>query len=210
MPKDSIRTRLCLVTPAGFDDGFAAVLDDALGGGDVASLIIVPPPGMPEQLARRLGGVGTRHGVATLIAADSMPLTGLDGVHVEGGAAAVKAAIARHHPKYIVGAGGALSRHDAMIIGEAGPDYLFFGRLDGDGQPGIHPAAMALAEWWVPLFEIPAVVTGGSAIESVGEAAGLAIEFVALRSAVWNDPRGPRAAVADANRILAEVGEPVR
>jgi thiamine-phosphate pyrophosphorylase len=205
-----MRTRLCLVTPAGFDDGFAAVLDDALGGGDVASLIIVPPPGMPEQLARRIGSIGARHGVATLIAADNMPLTGLDGVHVEDDFAAVKAAIARHHPKHVVGAGGATSRHDAMSIGEAGPDYIFFGRLDGDAQAAIHPAAMALAEWWVPLFEIPAVVMGGSTVESVGEAAQRAIEFVALRTAVWDDSRGPRAAVAAANQILADVAEPVR
>ena len=35
------------------------------------------------------------------------------------------------------------------------------------------------------------------------------IEFVALGSAVWNDPRGPAAAVEEANRLLgAIVGAP--
>lgn len=202
-------TRLCLVTPAEFGDGFPALLDDALAGGDVASLIIVPPPGMPEALARRIGTVAARHGVAALIMGDNAPTTGLDGVHVEG-PAAIKAAIARHRPARIVGAGGAYSRHDAMAVGELGPDYLFFGRLDGDGQEGIHPAAMELAEWWVPLFEIPAIVMGGGSIESAAEAAAAAVEFVALREAVWNHPDGPRAAIARADRILSAPSEAVR
>src|SRR5690606_2256540 len=107
-------------------------------------LIIVPPAGMPEALAKRIGAAAQKHGTAAVIARDDAPMTGLDGVHIEGGHAAVRAAVARHHPVRIVGAGGIASRHDAMILGEAGPDYVFFGRLDGDSQPGIHRAAATL------------------------------------------------------------------
>lgn len=202
--RDAFTTRLCLVTPPGFGDDFVRTLDDALGGGDIASLIIVPPSGMPESLGKRIGAVAQQHGTAALIAGDDRPMVGLDGVHVEGGAGAVQAAIARHAPARIVGAGGAFSRHDAMTVGELGPDYLFFGRLDGDGQPGIHPAAMELAAWWVPLFEIPAVVMGGGSLDSVREAAEARVEFVALRRAVWDFPEGPRAAVMRAAALLAE------
>jgi thiamine-phosphate pyrophosphorylase len=44
---------------------------------------------------------------------------------------------------------------------------------------------------------------GGAAIASVKEAAAQGIEFVALSSAVWNHPKGPSAAVADAVERLA-------
>lgn len=205
------RTRLCLVTPPDFGDRFPDILDRALAGGDVASVIIVPPKAMPEHLAKRIGTVAARHDVAAVVAGDTMPLTGLDGVHIEGGLDSVRSALKHHHAKHIVGAGGVFSRHDAMTIGEAGPDYIFFGRLDGDGQPRIHPGALALAEWWVPLFEIPAIVMGGRAVESVEDAARRDIEFVALRSAVWDHPDGPQLAVAAANRILAAAeAEPVQ
>ena len=81
------------------------------------------------------------------------------------------------------------------------------GRLDGDNGDQIFPKAFDLAAWWSSLFEIPAVVMGGRTIESVVAAAEAGIEFVALRSAVWDYPQGPAAAVAEANRLLT-VTEP--
>jgi thiamine-phosphate pyrophosphorylase len=94
-----------------------------------------------------------------------------------------------------------------MELGECVPDYLFFGRLDGDTGDEIFPKALDLAAWWSSLFEIPAVVMGGRKLESVAAAAEAGIEFVALRHAVWKHPAGPAAAVAEANRLLA-VTEP--
>ncbi len=73
--------------------------------------------------------------------------TSADGVHVDSGIADVQSAVAALHPRLMVGAGGIRSRHDAMAFGEAGPDYLFFGRLDGDTGDDIHPKALDLAAW---------------------------------------------------------------
>ena len=89
-----------------------------------------------------------------------------------------------------------------MLLGEALPDYVFFGRLDGDDEPSIHPKALELATWWAELFEIPAMVMGGSDVASVAQADRVGIEFIALRSAVWNHAQGPAAAIAAANEIL--------
>jgi thiamine-phosphate pyrophosphorylase len=109
----------------------------------------------------------------------------------------------------MVGAGGIRSRHEAMVLAEADPDYLFFGLLDGDREPWIFRRALELAAWWAEVAVIPAMVMGGRSVASVDQAVEAGVEFVALRHAVWDDPRGPAAAVAEANMRLAAVGDPV-
>ena len=47
------------------------------------------------------------------------------------------------------------------------------------------------------------MIMGGRTLASVAEAAREGIEFVALCRAVWDDPRGPAAAVAEAEERLA-------
>ena len=121
-----------------------------------------------------------------------------DGVHVDTGIADLSAAVQKLRPKLIVGAGGLRSRHEAMQAGEADPDYLFFGRLDGDTDDDIFHKALDLAAWWSSVFVIPAIVMGGRTIASVETAAREGIEFVALSRAVFDDPRGPAEAVAEA------------
>ena len=49
--------------------------------------------------------------------------------------------------------------------------------------------------------ELVGVYTSSNATD-VDAAVAAGIEFVALGAAVWDDPRGPAAAVADANRRL--------
>lgn len=205
-------TRLCLVTPETPAAGFAATFDAALSAGDVASAIVAPrPDGAPdEELARKLSPIAARHGCALLLAGDSEGAARLDGVHVDTGERGVRSAVARHHPDRIVGAGAIQSRHDAMALGEAGADYVFFGRLDGDGAPEIFPKALELAAWWAQLFEIPAMVMGGNTVESVSEAADAGVEFVALRRAVWEHQAGPAAAIVAANHLLAAPVESAR
>jgi thiamine-phosphate pyrophosphorylase len=107
-------------------------------------------------------------------------------------------------PKMIVGAGGASDRHRALEIGEARPDYIFFGKLDGDIKPEAHPKGLALAEWWASMVEIPCVVMGGTDTASVIPVAETGAEFVALREAVFAHPEGPAAAVEAVNRLLDE------
>jgi thiamine-phosphate pyrophosphorylase len=205
--------RLCLVTPQGVAPAeFAAMLEEALSGGDVASLFIAADPVALPDLAKAAVPVAQAHGVAAIIADDTQ-LAGhvrADGVHIDGDRNDLDAAIRSFRPQRIVGAGGARSRHDAMALGEADPDYLFFGRFDGDTQPAIFDKSFELAAWWAELFQIPAIVMGGTTIASVAAARDAAIEFVALGRAVWEHPAGPRAAVKEANTLLAVATERVR
>jgi thiamine-phosphate pyrophosphorylase len=212
MAQDERRCRLCLVTPA---DRSAAeserMVAAALSGGDVGALIITAHAGAdgdPEQLqalAEAVVPIAVRRGVAALIHNDTR-IAGrvrADGVHVDSGAAEVTAAIAAARGKRMVGAGGIRSRHEAMLNADAEPDYLFFGLLDGDREAEIFPKTLELAGWWAEVAVIPAVVMGGASLASLDSAVDARVDFVALRRAVWDDPRGPDAAVADANARLA-------
>lgn len=198
------RARLCLVTPADYEPAaFARDLADALGGGDVASLIITAPASDPtglQRAAEALIPVARSRDVATLIHNDGRVAarTKADGVHVDTGLADIADAIAARRRDSIVGAGGIRSRDDAMEIGEAEPDYLFFGRVDGDFDPEIHTPSLDLAVWWSAVAVVPAIVMGGNSLETIDPSALDGVEFLALRRAIWEDPRGPAIAVDDA------------
>ncbi|MEX0852916.1 MAG: thiamine phosphate synthase [Bauldia sp.] len=209
------RCRLCLVMPAGGDvEASAGMLAEALSGGDVASLIIAGNPDDPaglEAKAEAMVPLAHARGVAALIHNDIRiaQRTGADGVHIDSGPVDLAAAVAALHPNRIAGAAGVKSRHDALLAGEAEPDYVFFGRLDGDGGDRIFAPALELAAWWSSITVIPALVMGARSLASVGEAARAGIPFVALSRAVWGHERGPATAVAEACRHLDAVAEAV-
>jgi len=202
--------RLCLVTPPLADAAsFAPALEAALAAGDVASLILNlagRDPAADQQAAALLVPIAQRLGAAVLVRNDTRLAgrSGADGVHIDTGLAELRAAI-HLRPQKIVGAAGATSRHEAMALGEADPDYLFFGRLDGDTAAATHSWSLELAGWWASLFEIPAILMAGNDIASVAEAAAAGVEFVALRNAIWQHPDGPAAAIAEAGRLMAGV-----
>jgi thiamine-phosphate pyrophosphorylase len=208
---DENRCRLCLVTPRDADPStFGRALGDALAGGDVASLIITAAEPRLQALAEVCAPIARMRGVASFVHNDTRIAgrANADGVHIDTGASDVAAAVTALRPKRMVGAGGALTRHDAMTLGETDPDYLFFGRIDGDSGEAIFPRALDLAAWWSSVTVIPGIVMGGSAVASVAEAAKAGIEFVALSRAVWEHPAGPGAAVAEAAGLLASAREP--
>jgi thiamine-phosphate pyrophosphorylase len=201
--------------PIGAPESFAPILEEALAGGDVASLIITADPSDPARLqliAETLVPIAQAHDVAALIHNDTRVAgrAKADGVHIDSSAEDLKEAVRTLRPRFIVGAGDLRSRHDALTSGDAEPDYVFFGRLDGDTGDAIFPKALDLAAWWSELVTIPAVVMGGRSIASVAEARDAGIEFVALRSAIWDAAEGPRAAVAAAARLLQQAPEVVR
>ncbi len=199
--------RLCLVTPPVFDPAvFAPVLDAALASGAVTSLIILTDGLAPDTrlaAAERLVAIAQANGTAALVTDSSLiTRSGADGLHVSGGIADLRRSVAQLRPERIVGAGAIHTRHDAMLLAETECDYLFFGRFDGDDGPMIHDKTLDLAAWWSALFEIPAIVMGGTSLDCIPEAVAARIEFIALRSAVWEHAEGPAAAVEAANSLI--------
>ncbi|HUV32963.1 MAG TPA: thiamine phosphate synthase [Devosiaceae bacterium] len=186
---------LYLITPPGADAGFAETLGEALDAAPVAA-VLIPRGGRPDapyaDAIRALVPVAQARGAAAL--ADNDPAlaraAGADGVHMTGGVDALKAALAALQPDFIVGAGAGRTRHDAMLAGEAGADYVFFGTL---GPAPADDQAAEMARWWVNTFEIPAVWfagDGGPGDDPPGA------EFLALRGSVWDAAQGPAAALA--------------
>jgi thiamine-phosphate pyrophosphorylase len=85
-----------------------------------------------------------------------------------------------------------------MLAGEAGADYVMF----GDPEAAL-PAAAALERvaWWAEVFEPPCVGFARN-LDEVGALAAAGADFVAVGDFIWNDARGPSAAVSAAAACL--------
>ncbi len=202
------RCRLVLVAPDITDpEKRAKTVDDALHGGDVAS-VIIPQYSLSDiefqKHAELLVPIIQAAGAAAIIAGDSRVAgrARADGLHVAGSAAEISEAIQKYTPKMIVGAAGISGRHKALEVGEASPDYIFFGKLDGDIKPEAHPKNLDMAEWWAAMVEIPCIVMGGTDPVSSLSCAETGAEFVALGQAVFAEPERAAAIVGEVNALL--------
>jgi thiamine-phosphate pyrophosphorylase len=203
------RCRIVLIARAADPGATPDRVLSALEGGDAASIILVGETSDVDtfqQWCEEIAPDAQTRGVAVIIAGDTRVAgrIGADGIHLDAAPMDVAEMVKRHDGKMIVGAYGGKTRDEALDIGEAQPDYMFFGRFGFDDKPEAHPRNLALAQWWAEMIEIPCIVQAGSDISSVEAAAATGAEFVGLSSAVFAAGVDPRAAVADANRRLDE------
>ena len=201
--------RLVLVTPP-VDEAaaFGDVLSTACAAGGVAAVIArFSPTADVEPAARALMPRVQERSVAFLLEghASLAAKIGADGAHLAD-AEALRDTLSVLKPGHIVGAGGLATRHEAMLAGEAGADYVMFGEPDAEGR---RPSSAAVAErvgWWAAIFEIPCVAYAIS-LDEVSAFAKAGADFVALDAALWAAPERAQTAVADA---LARLPEPER
>ncbi len=199
-----------LVTPQDVETAdLLARLADAFGAGDVASLI-VPQYNMDEDQYQALLSeavqIAQSHGAAVVAAGDTR-IAGrcdVDGIHVLGGHTEVRSALKEFSHKWIVGSGGAETRHAALTMGEEDPDYVLFGRFGQDTHAEPHKRNIALGEWWSKVVEVPCIVMGGNALSSLEVAAETGADFVALSLAILGDDADPKTACAQANSVLEQ------
>lgn len=198
--------RLYLVSPeVAHPAAFADALAAALAGAAVAAVLLRLAPRDERGLinaAKALIALVQETGAALLIAghADIVARAGADGAHLTG-IDAFLAAQSALQPERIAGCGGLATRHDAMLAGEAGADYVLFGEPD---QAGHRPSFEAVADrvsWWAEIFEPPCVAFAASLAE-VEVLARAGADFVAVGDCIFDDPRGPTTALADAARGL--------
>jgi thiamine-phosphate pyrophosphorylase len=204
------RQRLYLITPL-VDNaaGFAAALERALGSGDVAAVLLRLAQGGERSLIERvktIGAVVQSRDIALVV--DGHPeivaRAGADGSHLTG-VTAFAAALAALKPDRIAGAGGLRSRHDAMLAGETGADYVMFGEPGRDGRRPAFAETQERLTWWAELFEIPCVAYAASKDE-FAPLARTGADFLALGDWIWSAPGGAADAIAAA---AATVGEAV-
>jgi thiamine-phosphate pyrophosphorylase len=192
--------RLYLVTPALRAAGdFSPVLASALSAGDVASLLIrfdIDDPRSREAIVRALAPMAQARGVAVMVDGDiNVALrAGADGAHMHGTDDDLFAAVKKLSPRYIVGAGDLATRDDAMRAGEAGVDYVVL-------APEDDALLLDRVNWWSDLFNTPSVARAAT-LDDVAPLARAGADFIMIDDAVWNDPRGPDVAVADALKAL--------
>lgn len=201
--------RFYLVIPPGLAAGdaleaAAGQLAAALEAGDVACVLL--RTGRLDDraalgAARALGPVAQERDVAFLV--EDRPEiareSGADGVHLSRGEPAVARLRETIGPEAIVGVACGLSRHAAMLAGEAGADYVAF---EGD-----EAELTDLLSWWQALMTLPCVAFDGVTPENAAALTRAGADFLALEEAVWAHPDGPAAALAAFAARLAEAGD---
>lgn len=204
--------RLYLITPAAIDDveAFAAGLEEALDGGDVAALQI-RLKGADEvqvgKVARRLAPLAQERGVAVIMndRPDLAVRFGCDGVHIGQEDASIAEARKVVGKDAMVGVTCHDSRHLAMEAAEAGADYVAFGAFfettTKDAATRADPEILSI---WQEAMTTPCVAIGGVTVDNVAELARAGADFVAVCAGVWSHPQGPKAAVAALNSEIAK------
>lgn len=209
---------LYLITPVLADpEPFRPALEAALGAGRITAVLLRLAPADERTLIKRvkaLAGIVERHGVAAILAdpggtpdlATIVTRGGADGGHADD-PAMIEDLCHRLKDNRNVGAGGLRSKHDAMVAGELGVDYVLFGEPGPDGVTPPISLVVERAEWWAEIFQTPCAVYAPT-LDIVPRLAATGAEFVALGDAVWTHEAGPAAAVAAAIGLLARRSEP--
>ncbi|MEO0607961.1 MAG: thiamine phosphate synthase [Pseudomonadota bacterium] len=212
---DRERPRLYLITPpqiehvADFVDQFRA----AVKGGDVASLQIrlkqddkIDLPAT-RAVAQAVNRICTAENIALFIN-DSPQLARalqVDGVHLGLNDMDIGEARDLVGPDMIIGATCKNSRHQAMIAGEAGADYVAFGAFyPTQTKADTTPADPGILTWCQMFLTLPCVAIGGIKLDNAAPLIAAGADFLAVSSGVWDHHDGPAAAVAMFNRVIDE------
>ena len=203
--------RLYLMLPPLSEAGdWPQKLKETLGAGDVAC-VLAPLAARDENSAKKivkaLIDVTEPAGVALLIDAPSLVMrAGADGAHLRVTPDTLEKLVpdavkALKKEDRILGIGGVRAKHDAMIAGEFDVDYVSFGDPAPDGYvPPIEQIAERAA-WWAEIFNVPCVAHAPT-LTDVATLAKAGADFISLREAIWDDARGPAAALKDAQSLL--------
>ncbi len=168
------RLRLIVPLPPGFDP---EPLAPVAAGGRIAALLL--PPGSDTGPARAFG---QRHGVAVFVRDDLRLAQEVDGLLLTDSAGVAEARRALPADR-LLGVLCGIDRHEAMEAGEAGADWLLFGRAD------LEPAkAIEIAAWWTELFVLPCGVTGLIEPSHMATLADAKIAFALPGPSCWKEP----------------------
>jgi thiamine-phosphate pyrophosphorylase len=119
----------------------------------------------------------------------------LDGVHLTDGSRSVRKVRKDLGADAIVGAFCGQSRHDGLIAGELGADYISFGPVgDSPLGDGTH-AETELFQWWSEVVEVPVVAEGALNAKTVSELAAYT-DFFGFGEEIWSAD-DPTAALRD-------------
>lgn len=135
-----------------------------------------------KNLVRKIVPIAQDHDCAVVLDDEPNLVRELDadGTQITSGHQDVLKAIKNLKPDFIVGAANMATRHEAMLCGEAGADYISFG--DFKNPPS--QENIDLANWWTNLFQIPcAVFDPQTPIENMESQSA---EFLGVENNIWS------------------------
>lgn len=202
---NEVRPSIYLVTPEdAAPDALLGPLEAALATGLVACLRLSLASSEEEawrRAAESLRAVTDAHDVAFVVR-DHFRLAvalGLDGVHLSDTRTPVRTARKELGEDRIVGAFAGSSRHQGMVVAEAGADYVSFGPVGNAGALGDGNRAGAdVFAWWAEMIETPVVAEGGVTLAEATALKG-SVDFVVPETGIWRE-----ADIAAAVRRYAE------
>lgn len=209
------RPRLYLITPPQVSDiaGFVDQFRSAIAGGDIASLQIRLKQGeeidlhATRELAQAVKPICNAENIALFIN-DSPQLARAmqaDGVHLGADDMEITEARELLGPDMIIGATCKNSRHQAMIAGEAGADYVAFGAFyPTTTKSNTVQADPDILTWCQMFLTLPCVAIGGITLSNAAPLIEAGADFLAVSSGVWDHQDGPAAAIAMFNRVIDE------
>ena len=201
--------RLYLLLPPRFEpEDMALHLERVLGAVPVACVRLDLGPAPEEDWIRAVNHlIGPCHAAdVAFVITDHYRLAeqlGMDGVHLVNARTPVREVRKALGQDRIVGAWAGASKHQGMVLAEAGADYVAFGPVGQTGALGDDTRAEDdLFAWWAEMIETPQVAEGGV---SLADATRLAAhtDFVVPALDVWADPERTIPALNEYNTALA-------
>lgn len=197
--------QLYLVTPPSFDlDVFPDLLARALDSVEIACVRLDLATRDEDAIGRGADAVREichARDIAVVLTDHRLIAErhGLDGVHFTDGARHVRKARTELGADAIVGAWCGTSRHEGLIAGENGADYVGFGPVGASALGDGSVAERDLFQWWSEMIEVPVVAEGGLTEALVRDLAPIA-DFLAFGEEVWSadDPVAALSALAAA------------
>jgi thiamine-phosphate pyrophosphorylase len=202
--------QLYLITPPSIVlPNFLETCKKAFDGGAIAALQLRlkdTPEGEIQRAAEALLPLCRAHDTVFLIN-DNPALAkavGADGVHLGDEDMPLEQARALLGQEALIGVSCYDSTDRAMSEAEKGADYVAFGAFYptttkiAKGKP-----TLDLLANWTAFTEIPTVAIGGITPDNGAPLIEAGADFIAVVSAVWNHPQGPKAAVQAFHQLFA-------
>jgi thiamine-phosphate pyrophosphorylase len=200
--------RLYVATPPVDDpSSLISILPGLLAGADIAAVLLRLQPADPRGIIARIESLAPliqNAGVALLLEGhvELVARAGADGAHLAD-VPALQEALPSLKPDRIAGVGGLASRHDSMMAGELGADYVLFGEPDARGERPSMRAIFERLAWWAELFEPPCVGYAASR-EEAHDFVAAGADFILVGDMIWADSRGAAAALADVEQAMSQ------
>ena len=197
--------QLYLVTPPEIDAAFPDRLARVLDTHEIACLRLDLATRDEDRLIRACDACREiAHRVdVPLVITDHPGLVerlGLDGVHLTN-PRTIRKLRADWGDDPIIGAFCGASRHDGMVAGETGADYVAFGPAGATDLGAGERADAELFRWWSEMIEVPVVAEGALDAGVIADLAQ-ACDFLAIGEEIWsaNDPSAHLATLTEALR----------